>query len=248
MENTEEIIKKALELKNDQEFEESIKILEGLFKKNPDSEEIKKNYLDVLFAYGGYLNDDYHQEYEKSIEFFKRIIEIEPNNYRVLYNLGISYFNLGRMQNAIKACTEAVNLKPDYKHCWYNMGLIYETIEEWKKALEYYDKALEIDPDFEYAVQAKHHINQMIERKSIVLEPEPEKNIDLDQLKALLKISKRLRIQMIQDLLNVDDKKLLEILIEWGEKYQFEIDGDFVNINKETLPNLLNALDKNKIL
>ena len=243
MENTEETIKKALELKNDQEFEESIRILEGLFKKYPDSEEIKKHYIDVLFDYGGYLNDDYHQEYEKSIEVFKRIIELEPNNYRVLYNLGISYFNLGRMQNAIKACTEAVKLKPDYKHCWYNMGLIFETIEEWKKALEYYDKALEIDQTFEYALQAKHHINQMIERRSIVLEPEPEKNVDLNQLKALLKVSKRLKIQMIQDLLNVDDRKLLEILIEWGEKYQFEIDGDFLNINKETLHNLITDLD-----
>jgi len=243
MENTEEIIKKALDLKNEQELEESIEILENLFKKYPDSKEIKKNYIQVLFDYGGYLNDDYNQEYEKSIGCFKKIIEIEPNNYRALYNLGISYFNLGRMQNAIKACTEAVNLKPDYKHCWYNMGLIYETIEEWKKALEYYDKALEIDQTFEYALQAKHHINQMIERRNIVLEPEPEKNVDLDQLKALLKISKRLKIQMIQDLLNVDDKKLLEILIEWGENYQFEIDGDFLNINKETLPNLITDLD-----
>ena len=83
----------------------------------------------------------------------------------------------------------------------------------------------------------------MIERRSIVLEPEPEKNVDLDQLKALLKVSKRLKIQMIQDLLNVDDRKLLEILIEWGEKYQFEIDGDFLNINKETLHNLITNLD-----
>jgi len=48
MENTEETIKKALELKNDQEFEKSINILEGLFKKYPDSEEIKKHYIDVL--------------------------------------------------------------------------------------------------------------------------------------------------------------------------------------------------------
>jgi tetratricopeptide (TPR) repeat protein len=242
--NTEENIKKALILKDDEKFEESIEILENLFKKHPDSEIIKKNLVNVLFAYGGHLNDEFVLEYQKAIEIFKKIIEIEPNNYRVLYNIGIAYFNLGNMENALKACNEAIKIKPDYQHCYYNIGLIYETMEDWKKALRYYNKALEIDPNFTYALHSKHLINQKLDfLRKATPEPQQEKKPISEQLKSLLIISKRLKIQMIQDLLNIDNKKLLEILIEWGDKYQFEIDGDFLNINKETLPDLLKDLD-----
>ena len=244
MNSTEIDIKKALSLKDEGKFEESLEILENLFNKDPDSEEIKKNFIDVLFAYGSYLNDDdYSQEHQKALELFNKIIEIDPNNYRVLYNIGLTYFHLGKMENALKSCNEALKIKPDYKHCYYSIGLIYEVIDDWKKALEYYEKALKIDPKYTYALSAKHHINQIIENRKAFAEPAPEENKALEQLKSLLKISKRIRIQMIQDLLKIENPKLLEILIDWGEKYKFEIDGDFLNINKDTLPELLKSID-----
>ena len=43
--------------------------------------------------------------------------------------------------------------------------------------------------------------------------------------------------------MNIEKEKLFDLLIDWGKKYQFEIDGDFLNINKETLPDLLKTLD-----
>ncbi len=234
MTDIEEHIEKAKLLKNEENFKDSIEILENLFNEFPNSKKIKKILIEALFDYGSYLNDDYVLEHQEAIYFFKKIIEIDPNNYRVLYNIGITYFNLGKMEKALYAYNEALKIKPDYKHCYYNIGLIYETIEDWKKALEYYNKALEIDPRFTYAVHAKHEIQKR--------EIQPEKSLKSEQLISLLKISKRLRIQMIQDLLKVDNLKLLEILISWGERYKFEIDGDFLIINKATLPDLLDSL------
>lgn len=37
---------------------------------------------------------------------FKRIIEIDPTNYRAHYNLGIAYFNLNEIKKA-KECYES---------------------------------------------------------------------------------------------------------------------------------------------
>ncbi len=243
MTDIEEHIEKAKLLKNEEKFRDSIEILEHLFKEFPNSKKIKKILIEALFDYGSYLNDDYVLEHQEAIDIFKKIIEIDPNNYRVLYNIGIAYFNLGKMEKALNAYNEALKIKSDYKHCYYNIGLIYETIEDWKKALEYYNKALQIDPKFTYALHAKHLINQRLDfLDNKKPETQPEKRLKSEQLISLLKISKRLRIQMIQDLLKVDDSKLLEILIGWGERYKFEIDGDFLIINKVTLPELLDSL------
>ena len=94
---------------------------------------------------------------------FKKILEIEPDNYRAIYNLGISYFNIGKIDKAMKAYNDAIKIKPDYKHCYYNIGLIHEVMNDFQKALKFYKKALEIDPKFIYALQAKKIVEQKLD-------------------------------------------------------------------------------------
>jgi len=239
-----EILEKAKKLVNNEDFEESIEILEDLFNKKPELE-IKKNLIDALFAYGGYLNDYYVLEYEKAIKIFKRIIDIDYHNYRAHYNLGIAYFNLELFEDALNACEIAISIKPDYKHCHYNIGLIYEEREDLEKAIEAHQKALKIDPDFVYAKQALMAIRQKLDnQKKTETEPKENESI-IERLLALLSVSKRIKVDMIQEILKLDKETLIEVLIEWGQKYNFELDGDYLNINKELLPKLMDDLNKN---
>ncbi|MHA2131098.1 MAG: hypothetical protein ACW99L_14110 [Promethearchaeota archaeon] len=57
-------------------------------------------------------------------------------------------------------------------------------------------------------------------------------------------MSKRIKIDMIQTVLNLPKDELFDLLIDWGKKFQIEIDGEFLNINKETLPHLIKYLDE----
>ncbi|MFX1339469.1 MAG: tetratricopeptide repeat protein [Promethearchaeota archaeon] len=174
MSNIQKIINKAKKLKDEEKYEEAIKLLEDTYQQYPQSEEIKNNYVNMLFSYGGYLNDEFVLEYEKAVEIFKKILEIEPNNFKVFYNLGIAYSNLDQVENALKAYNTAITLKPDYKHCYYNIGLLYEEKENLNMALNYYEKALEIDPNFPYAVHAGQIIRKRIDLQRHQ-ETEPEK-------------------------------------------------------------------------
>ena len=162
MTSTEDLLNKAKKLKNDKRYEESIEVLEDIFKKNPQSDEIKGELINVLLSYGVYLSDEFVMEFEKSIKYFNKILEIDPNNYRAIYNIGIAHFNMGDMNNAMRAYNNAIKIKPDYKHCYYNIGLIYEVKENLKEALNFYKKALEIDPKFIYALQAKKIVKQKL--------------------------------------------------------------------------------------
>ena len=241
VEDIKELIKKARYLATQDKFNEAVEILETLYKNNPHTEEVKTSLIEILFIYGGYLNDEYTLQYGKAKETFKRIIQIDPNNYRAHYNLGIANFNLDEIEQAKECYEEAIGIKPDYKHCFYNMGLIYEGEENFPEALKYYEKALEIDPKFIYAFNARNHILTNLESlKKGFAKSNQRKN--LEQLKSLLEMSKRIKIEMIQTLLNIEKDKLLELLIDWGVKHQFEIDGDFLIINKETLPDLIKSL------
>lgn len=161
--NIKQIIEKAKDLKRQEKYEEALEILEEIYKNNPGSEEIKNNLIDLMFDYGGYLNDFYTLEYEKAQILFKRITKLSPNNYRAHYNLGIAFFNLSKIEKAKKSFETALKIKPDYKYCLYNLGLIYEEAESYEEALAYYEKALDIDPNFTYALTAQSQIRQKLD-------------------------------------------------------------------------------------
>jgi tetratricopeptide (TPR) repeat protein len=163
LDEIQDVLNKVDHLVNEEKYEDALILMENLFRNNPYSEEIKKKLLGLLFSYGGYLNDEFVLKYERAAEIFKRIVEIDPQNYRGHYNLGIAYFNLNQLENALSACNEAIRIKPDYKHCFYNIGLIYEKNNDLEKALEFYEKTLEIDPKFPYALHARKEIRKFLD-------------------------------------------------------------------------------------
>ncbi|MHA1642594.1 MAG: tetratricopeptide repeat protein [Promethearchaeota archaeon] len=240
----EELIKKAENLKKEEKYEDSIKILEDLLKEHPNSNEVLKKLIETLLEYGIYLNDYFIMEYEKAKACFEKILELEPNNYRAHYNLGIALFNLENFDGALKSYYKALELKPDYKYCLYNIGLVFEAKADLNKALEYYQKALNVDPNFMYAIQAVNDIRNKI--KMLKTEGFIEKeqvSFDIDEIKDLFKISKKIKIDHLRELLRLNMKELLHLLINWGQKYQFQIDGDYLIINKNTVEKFLNDLN-----
>ncbi|MFW9825615.1 MAG: tetratricopeptide repeat protein, partial [Candidatus Thorarchaeota archaeon] len=180
-----ELIEEAEKLASEQNFIDALEILEKLFKDNPQSEETKQSLVKTLFIYGGYLNDEYILQYDKAKQLFKRIIEIDPENYRAHYNLGIANFNLENMEQAKQCYEEAIRIKPDYKHCFYNMGLVYEREGNLQEALKYYEIALDIDPNFPYAYNARNQILSNLGRLKKDRKDSRKKQ-NLEQLKSLL--------------------------------------------------------------
>jgi len=163
-----DLINKAIEFKKKEKFKDALKILEGLLEKDRHSEIVKSTLIEILFDYGGYLNDEWMLGYEKAVECFKKIIEMDPNNYRAWYNLGIAYFNLNETEDALSAYHRALEIKPDYMYCYYNIGLLYEVSKgDLEKALANYEKALTYNNEFVYALQARDIVRRKLDALKI---------------------------------------------------------------------------------
>ncbi len=227
-----ELIEQANKLKEEKKYEEALQLLEPLYNLKSKSDLVKQIFIETLFECGAFLNDDYEMEYEKASKIFLKATEIDPNNYRAHYYLGLAYFNLKNFNAAKTEYEKAIRLKPRDKFCFYNLGLLYEAERNYQEAKANYEKALEIDPKFGYAVQAYSNMIQAIEAMSCEA---PPKRLIPEKLKSLFKVSTCVRIDTIQDLLGIKKSKLLDILIAWCERFQFEIDGDFLKIKKEKL-------------
>ena len=66
----------------------------------------------------------------------------------------------------------------------------------------------------------------------------------IQKLSKLLKISDRIKIDDISDVLKMKRGILLDQLIDWSDKLEFKLDGDFLIINQSSVDDFINALDK----
>ncbi|MDO8447043.1 MAG: tetratricopeptide repeat protein [Deltaproteobacteria bacterium] len=78
---------------------------------------------------------------------FKRDIESDHENSKVLYWLGMLYNETGRREDAVKAWEESVRIIPD-AGLYSSIGTVFAEKGVSTKAIEYYKKAIETDKRF----------------------------------------------------------------------------------------------------
>ncbi len=88
------------------------------------------------------------QGYEKAITAFNRCIEIVPQYQDAFGQLGLAYFRIGDMDNALKNYEKALAYDSKDATVYSNMGIIYFNKKNIQKAQEVYQKAVELDPRF----------------------------------------------------------------------------------------------------
>ncbi len=85
---------------------------------------------------------------EKTIENFKKQIEINPNDYEAYKNMGNVYLNLKEYDKALTAYQKSIEINPNYANAYSNMGFAYGNLKEYDKAITAYQKAIEINPEY----------------------------------------------------------------------------------------------------
>jgi len=63
-------------------------------------------------------------------------------------------------------------------------------------------------------------------------------------LKSLLSMSKRVRFEMIQEILKVNKETLLNIIINWGKKNYCQIDGDYLILKEDSITQLIDDINQ----
>jgi len=86
-------------------------------------------------------------------------------------------------------------------------------------------------------------IQEQIEEKELRSTVEKTKKIR-ENITKLLKVSNKIKLNMMRDILQLDKDTFNNMILEWAVKYNFTIDGDYVLINKDTLPNFIEELNK----
>jgi tetratricopeptide (TPR) repeat protein len=81
------------------------------------------------------------KKYKKAIFYYRKTIELRPNDAHAYNNLGNAYNESENYSKAIDCYSEAIQIKPDYASAYYNMGIVYQRNNDFDTALDSYKKA-----------------------------------------------------------------------------------------------------------
>jgi tetratricopeptide (TPR) repeat protein len=84
---------------------------------------------------------------EVVIKYLKKALELNPDNYDILSNLGRLYFRIGEFDNAKELLERVNNLRPNDPIVLNNLGGAYLLKKDYMKAEEVLRKAVELEPE-----------------------------------------------------------------------------------------------------
>ena len=86
--------------------------------------------------------------WQNSITLFEHLLKVTSNNYLAYSNLGVAYSQLGRYQQALENCEQAIRIKPDVAKIHRNLGAVYGNLGRYQEEIEACRKAIKISPDY----------------------------------------------------------------------------------------------------
>ncbi|MBP3821342.1 tetratricopeptide repeat protein [bacterium] len=119
-----------------------------------------RNALDTLKKAEKYISEDDYafyyiagtaymalQDFENSIIYIKKAIELNPENVQLQNNIGTAYLTLGNFDEALEAYKKSIQLEPNDSLAYFNIASIYQIKGEHNKACEYFSKAHDLEPE-----------------------------------------------------------------------------------------------------
>jgi len=90
-------------------------------------------------------------EYDKALQSFDQVIQLEPDNAAGYDNKGALFFRQGKFNECIPAFQKALQLQP-YAATYSNLGTAYFFLKRYPEAVQQFEKAVEMNPDEEMMV------------------------------------------------------------------------------------------------
>lgn len=171
---------------DEEKYQESISVFEGILDKQPDAYILHMNIGNSYFHMEDFSKAEEHyrfvlgkepdnvnaiialascyvnlDENEKAEALYQQLDITQINDSTVLYNIGASYYITSNFQEAEKYFRKAVSVQPDFLDGYYQLGLTLLNLGNNTEAIVAFEKYLEIDSDSAQAAQVKGFLEHL---------------------------------------------------------------------------------------
>ncbi|MBI3610218.1 MAG: tetratricopeptide repeat protein, partial [Nitrospirae bacterium] len=161
-----------LTIERNRVWQDEVGLWEDTVRKSPHAAFARNNLA------GLYLD---HGLAEKAIQEYQKVLELEPDNPDVHYNMGIAVKELGRLDDAVREYQAALKFKPDDAVIHNNLGLVYKNLGRIDEAVQEYQIALKLQPDLTISYinlgnvyQSLGHMDEAVKEYQAALKFKPD--------------------------------------------------------------------------
>lgn len=87
------------------------------------------------------------KNYSKSIEAYKKSLELDPNNANVITDMGVMYRRSGKPDEAIKSFERAIQVDPKHETARFNTGIVLmHDLNDVEGTIKIWEKLIEVNP------------------------------------------------------------------------------------------------------
>lgn len=102
-------------------------------------------------SFYSYLAIKQNNYWREPIYFYERTIKYSPDSAKAYNNLGTSYKDAGRAEEAVAAYKRAIAIDPAFVMAYNNLGSIYKDMGKVKEAVTAYEDTIRVSTDYEEA-------------------------------------------------------------------------------------------------
>jgi predicted O-linked N-acetylglucosamine transferase (SPINDLY family) len=88
------------------------------------------------------------QKYEEAISFILKSLEINPNNFQALNNLGNAYTSINEINLGLIAYEQVLQLNPNFVEAAFNKANLLRKHNNSSEAIIYFNKAIKLRPNY----------------------------------------------------------------------------------------------------
>ncbi len=81
---------------------------------------------------------DIVKNFKRSIKLYNIVLDQEPYSYLNWFNLGMAYFNLGKIEKSIESFDFAIVIKDDFSSAYFSKACSLASLDEYEEAIEVY--------------------------------------------------------------------------------------------------------------
>ena len=103
-----------------------------------------------------------NHNFERSIDHFSRVIELDPAFMLAFKSRGAAYLRLGSAEEAIADFNTAIGMDSSTARAYHLRGLAFEKTGQYEKALRDFDNALELNSDYGAVYYSRASLNSKL--------------------------------------------------------------------------------------
>lgn len=93
------------------------------------------------------LRNEYFDR-DGAIADYNKVLEIDPDNIKTLYNRGLAKLDLSQLKQAVADFDKVIDLDPKHKFAYNNRGMCKDYMLNFNGAIRDYSAAIELDSKF----------------------------------------------------------------------------------------------------